>query len=100
VCNRAIRAREFPRQFRLDLQRLRPRATVVPFKGGALRVIGREDFIAMKVFEDGPQDLADAAAAFAAVLESLDMPLLRQFATRYGRDASITLKKLLVGGPA
>jgi len=76
------------------------RAMVVPFKGASLRVIGREDFVAMKVFAGGPQDLADAAAAFAAAPESLDMPLLRRLATRYGRDASIALEKLLVGRPA
>jgi hypothetical protein len=76
------------------------RAVAVPFKGASLRVIGREDFIAMKVFAGGPQDLADAAAAFAVAPESLDMPLLRRLAKRYGRDASDALEKLLVGGPA
>ena len=43
---------------------------------------------------------ADAAASFAAARESLDMPLLRRLATRYGRDASAALEKLLVARPA
>ncbi len=57
-------------------------------------------FIAMKVFAGGPQDLADAAAAFAAAPESLDMPLMRRLVTRYGRDASIALERLLAGSRA
>jgi len=76
------------------------RTIEVPFKGTSLRVVGPEDFIAMKVFAGGPQDLADAAAAFAAAPESLDTPLLRRLATRYGRDASHALEKLLVGNRA
>jgi hypothetical protein len=71
------------------------RAVSVPFKRSSLRVIGREDFIAMKVFASGPQDLADATAALSVAGGSLDMALLRQLATRYGRDARETLEKLL-----
>jgi hypothetical protein len=71
------------------------RAVEVPFKGTPLRVIGREDFIAMKVFAGGPQDLADAHAAINTVPQSLDVVLLRRLAHRYGRDASSALEKLL-----
>ena len=39
------------------------RAIDVPIMGETLRVIGREDFIAMKVFAGGPQDLNDAERA-------------------------------------
>ena len=39
------------------------RSITVPFLGGSLRVIGREDFIAMKCFAGGPQDIADAVQA-------------------------------------
>ena len=76
------------------------RVAVVPFKETSLRVVGREDFIAMKAFAGGPQDLADAAAAIGAAPESLDVPLLQRLAKRYGRDASAALEKLLSGKPA
>lgn len=34
------------------------RVIEVAFEGEALRVVGAEDFIAMKVFAGGPQDIA------------------------------------------
>src|SRR6185503_21366803 len=62
------------------------RAFDVPFQGERLRVVGREDFIAMKLFAHGPQDLADAEFALIAAGESLDVPLLERLAQRYGAD--------------
>ena len=73
------------------------RAISIPFQGTTLCVIGREDFIAMKVFAGGPQDLADARATLAAA-GPLDMELLRRLADRYGKDASAALDKLLADG--
>ena len=71
------------------------RAVEVPFKGKTLKFIGREDFIAMKVFAGGPVDIADAARAVSAAGASLDVALARRLATRYGRDASVALERLL-----
>lgn len=71
------------------------RAIEVPFQGGELRIIGREDFIAMKLFANGPQDLADARHALALSRESLDIALLRRLATRYGRTTLDALEQLL-----
>lgn len=71
------------------------RAIDVPFQGEALRVVGREDFVAMKVFAGGPQDMTDAKNAIAAAGESLDLTLLKRLAKRYGRDTSEGLQKLL-----
>jgi hypothetical protein len=71
------------------------RAMEVPFQGTALRVIGREDFIAMKVFAGGPQDMTDARNAISIAGESLDSVLLRRLTKRYGRDAVENLNKLL-----
>ena len=71
------------------------RAIDVPFVGEVLRVAGREDFIAMKVFAGGPQDLTDARSALAAAQGSLDLSLLRRLAKRYGRAASESLEALL-----
>lgn len=83
----------------LGLRGLDPKAfsrTVeVPFQGTTLRFIGREDFIAMKVFAGGPVDLTDAENAIAANPKSLDVALVRQLAVRFGRNTSETLERLL-----
>lgn len=71
------------------------RALSIPFSGTSLRVIGREDFIAMKLFAGGPQDLADAHSALIAAAGALDMSLLRRLTERYGQGAVVTLEKLL-----
>lgn len=71
------------------------RAIVVPFKGSEMRVIGREDFIAMKLYAGGPQDIADARNALLLATDSLDMSLLRNLAERFGREAATALQTLL-----
>jgi hypothetical protein len=71
------------------------RALDVPFQGEVLRFIGREDFIAMKVFAGGPMDLIDAARAISAAGDSLDMKLVRRLGDRYGSDAAASLNRLL-----
>ena len=71
------------------------RVIEVPFQGKSLKFIGREDFIAMKVFAGGPMDLVDASRAISAGRDSLDLDLTRRLAHKYGRDASETLERLL-----
>jgi hypothetical protein len=71
------------------------RTIAVPFQGKMLRVIGREDFIAMKVIAHVPQEIADARNALAGSRGALDRPLVRRLATRYGRDAAAALEALL-----
>jgi len=71
------------------------RAIEVPFQGGTLRVIGREDFIAMKCFAGGPQDIADARQAVATAARSLDVGLLRRVTRRFGRAAADHLVQVL-----
>jgi hypothetical protein len=73
------------------------RVVEVPFQGSTLKFIGREDFIAMKVFAGGPMDLMDAKRAIIAARDGLDFDLLRRLARRYGRDASEALELLLAG---
>lgn len=73
------------------------RASAVTFLGASLQVIGREDFIAMKVYAGGPLDLADARAVLRVDCEPLDLELLRRLATRFGRDAEKALEELLAG---
>jgi len=71
------------------------RTMQVPFKGTTMRVIGREDFIAMKAFAGGPQDLADARNAILLGRDSLDLNLVRALAQRYGREAAAALEALV-----
>jgi predicted nucleotidyltransferase len=71
------------------------RALTVPFQGVSLRVIGREDFIAMKCFAGGPQDIADARAALNTANNRLDIDLLRRTTRRLGRGAADVLEHLL-----
>lgn len=71
------------------------RAIEVPFHGSTLQFIGREDFIAMKVFAGGPIDLQDAERAVAANPKSLDVPLVRRLAAGFGAEASTKLESIL-----
>jgi len=73
------------------------RAFDVPFQGAKLRVIGLEDFIAMKLFAHGPQDLEDAKLALGGARESVDIELLRKVAARFGRETSDAFETLLRG---
>ncbi len=60
-----------------------------------LRVVGREDLIAMKVFAGGPQDLVDARRCIAVADSELDLKLLQHVVAGYGREAVATFEKLL-----
>lgn len=71
------------------------RTIEIPFHGGPLRIIGVEDFIAMKLFEHGPQDLADARSALDAAGDNLDLPLLRRLAERFGQETARALDAAL-----
>lgn len=83
----------------VGLRGMRPdvfsRAVGIPFEGGTLKFVGREDFIAMKAFAGGPVDLLDAASAIEAAGPGLDVDLLRRLAAGYGRDASAHIETLL-----
>ncbi len=71
------------------------RSSEVTLSGFPLKIIGREDFIALKVHAGGPQDLADARAVIAIDPTSLDLVLVRRAAAGFGRDAARRLKLLL-----
>ena len=73
------------------------RAIQVPFQGVSLRVVGREDFIAMKLFAGGAQDLSDATSVVRLAGAQLDLELLRRLAQRYGREATKALETLIPG---
>src|SRR5262249_27358327 len=63
------------------------RTLEVKFRGATLRIVGREDFIAMKCFAGSPQDLVDARSAYRAAPGPVDLDLLRTVTRRFGRAA-------------
>jgi hypothetical protein len=71
------------------------RSVDVPFMDVNLRIVGREDFIAMKCFAGGPQDILDAQAAFDSAQGPVDLDLLRAVTRRFGRDAADKLEQVL-----
>lgn len=73
------------------------RAIDIAFQGHRLRIIGREDFIAMKLFAHGPQDLIDAGQTLLAAGEAIDLPLLRELCAGYGADTIAALERVLAG---
>jgi hypothetical protein len=71
------------------------RTVEIEFLGARLPIVGREDFIAMKCFAGGPQDLVDARAAYQAAQSPIDLDLLRAVTRRFGRDAADKLEQIL-----
>lgn len=71
------------------------RALEVPLAGEPLRVVGREDFIALKCFAGGPQDILDAQSAYEGAQGPIDLDLLRALTRRFGREAADHLERVL-----
>jgi hypothetical protein len=71
------------------------RSLEVKFRDETLRVVGREDFIAMKCFAGSPQDLLDARSAYQAAPGPIDLDLLRTVTRRFGREAADRLEEIL-----
>jgi hypothetical protein len=71
------------------------RTVQVPFSGINLRIVGREDLIAMKCFAGGPQDILDARSVYRSAQGPVDLDLLRGLTRRFGRHAADTLEHLL-----
>lgn len=73
------------------------RAITLTLSGRPLRIIGREDFIAMKCFAGSPLDLADAEEAIRSAPTPLDLDLVRRLARRFGRSAADAFEGLPLG---
>ncbi len=71
------------------------RSITLPFLRTTIRVIGREDFIAMKCFAGGPQDIADARQALKTADQPIDIDLVRRVTRRFGRPAADILEQIL-----
>jgi hypothetical protein len=70
------------------------RTLQVEMNGKPLQVVGREDFIAMKLYAGGPVDLRDAQQAFFVNKDAIDIPLLKKLTARFGRPAAKRLDSL------
>jgi hypothetical protein len=73
------------------------RTLEISFRDVQLRIVGREDFIAMKCFAGGPQDLLDARSAYLAAPGPIDLDLLRTVTRRFGREAADRLQDVIAG---
>ncbi|MBS0373687.1 MAG: hypothetical protein JSR73_03865 [Proteobacteria bacterium] len=73
------------------------RTLKVEFRGETVNVVGREDFIAMKCFAGGPQDLLDARSAYQSAPGPVDLDLLRLVTRRFGREAADRLEEVVAG---
>jgi len=71
------------------------RTVEVPFMGVNLHIVGREDFIAMKCFAGGTQDILDAQSAYHSAQAPIDLDLLRAVTRRFGRGAADNLEQVL-----
>ena len=67
----------------------------VPFSGGKIRIIGLEDFIAMKIFAASPKDIEDAKNALEVSADRINPVLLKELVSSYGKGALKTFRKLL-----
>ena len=70
------------------------RTIAAPLFGTSLKIIGIEDFVAMKAFAGSPRDLEDALGVMKVSADSIDYVLLKKLAVGYGREASATLDHL------
>jgi hypothetical protein len=71
------------------------RTIEVALEGESLQFVGLEDFVAMKLFAGGPQDLVDARSALEAAPEPPNRVLLEGLAQRYGPETARSLESLL-----
>jgi hypothetical protein len=71
------------------------RTLEIPLMGVNLRIVGREDFIAIKCFAGGPQDMIDARSAYRSAQGPIDLDLLRTVTRRFGREAADKLEQVL-----
>ena len=71
------------------------RTVEAEFMGEQIRLIGVEDFIAMKIFAGSPKDLSDAIGALKVSSNQINRALLRGLVRGYGKKALYKLESLL-----
>ena len=71
------------------------RTVEAEFMNERIRVIGVEDFIAMKVFAGSSKDVSDIVGVLRVSYDRVNVALLKQLVQPYGKDARRTLDSLL-----
>ena len=71
------------------------RTVEAEFMQARVRVIGVEDFIAMKLFAGSPKDIEDAAGVLRVSSNRIRSSLLKDLVQPYGKDAVRKLQSLL-----
>ncbi len=71
------------------------RAVDTPFSGSRIRIIGLEDFIAMKIFAGSPKDIEDAKNAMKVSAGKINAALLKKLTRNYGKGELKVLEVLL-----
>lgn len=65
------------------------------FLGSRIRIVSVEDFIAMKIFAGGPQDIEDIKGVLKVSAEKINLSLLKELTLNYGKRELKTLKTIL-----
>lgn len=71
------------------------RAVEVDFMNARIRIIGIEDFIALKIFAGSQKDLSDVSGVLQVSSKRIHLPLLNELIQPYGKDAVRRLASLL-----
>ena len=68
------------------------------FLNTTVKIIGIEDFIAMKIFAGSPKDIQDVIGVLDVSEDKFNLPLLKKVTAGYGQSSLKTLNKILKRG--
>ena len=71
------------------------RTVKVPFSDSKIQIVSVEDFIAMKIFAGGPQDIQDVRNVLKVSTHQINFKLLRTLSLQYGKKVLKALADLL-----
>ncbi len=71
------------------------RAVNTTFAGSKIRMVGLEDFIAMKIFAGSAKDINDVQGVLKVSYAKLNIPRLKELTSHYGRRMLAQLELLL-----
>ena len=71
------------------------RAAETQFMGSSIKIVGREDFIALKIFAGSSKDIQDVIGVFNVSGQKIDLNLLKKLTTQYGTGCVKKLEGLL-----
>jgi hypothetical protein len=69
------------------------------FMDSTIQIVGREDFIALKIFAGSPKDIQDIIGVLDVSEKNIDLNLLKELTSQYGPDCLKKLQTLLKDHP-